>query len=144
MWSKSVTEWQKSVIQCTLLNALGPLRKWNISVHSFHTSCRPGMPTQIGGKWALILHIILLLVPLFIPMLHFILKCFFSTSCQSGHLNLTSLCWKGGRGMHPSNALPADLGTLIPHPYEGHIKCGKWAKEVHTCRCADEVERKVT
>ena len=26
----------------TTLNALGPLRKWNESVHSFYTSCRPG------------------------------------------------------------------------------------------------------
>ena len=45
--------------------------------------------SQISGKWALILHIILLLVPLFIPMLHFMLGYFFSTSYRTGHLNLT-------------------------------------------------------
>ncbi len=33
------------------------------------------MQIQIGGKWALTLHIILLLVPLFIPMLRFISRC---------------------------------------------------------------------
>ena len=41
---------KKVKIQCTLLNTLGPLRKWNKSVHSFYTSCRPGSVRLLGMK----------------------------------------------------------------------------------------------
>ena len=82
--------------------------------------------TQIGAKWGLILHIILLLVPLFIP-----------PPISFGMLLVEQVrkMWKRG-----GVKLPFVRGALGVE--RKPIFRAKGAKEVHTSRSADEAEKR--